>query len=119
MNTLKRSSQASKNSKKIKVVVDCGNGSAGEIAPKLMRALGHEVVELFCEIDGNFPNHHPDPGKVENLQDLIESVKEEADLGIAFDGDGDRLGVVSNLGEIIYPDQLMMIFSRAVLQNSQ
>jgi phosphomannomutase/phosphoglucomutase len=112
-------SQASKNSKKIKVVVDCGNGSAGEIAPKLMRALGHEVVELFCEIDGNFPNHHPDPGKVENLQDLIESVKEEeADLGIAFDGDGDRLGVVSNLGEIIYPDQLMMIFSRSVLQNS-
>jgi phosphomannomutase/phosphoglucomutase len=84
-----------------------------------MRALGHEVVELFCEIDGNFPNHHPDPGKVENLQDLVEIVKvEEADLGIAFDGDGDRLGVVSNLGEIIYPDQLMMIFSRAVLQNS-
>ena len=113
-------SQASKNSKKIKVVIDCGNGSAGEIAPKLMRALGHEVVELFCEIDGNFPNHHPDPGKVENLQDLIESVKEEeADLGIAFDGDGDRLGVVSNLGEIIYPDQLMMIFSRSVLQNSK
>ena len=113
-------SQASKNSKKIKVVVDCGNGSAGEIAPKLMRALGHEVVELFCEIDGNFPNHHPDPGKVENLQDLIEIVKkEEADLGIAFDGDGDRLGVVSNLGEIIYPDQLMMIFSRAVLKNSK
>jgi phosphomannomutase/phosphoglucomutase len=111
--------QASKNTKKIKVVVDCGNGSAGEIAPKLMRALGHEVVELFCEIDGNFPNHHPDPGKVENLQDLVEIVKvEEADLGIAFDGDGDRLGVVSNLGEIIYPDQLMMIFSRAVLQNS-
>ena len=113
-------SQASKNSKKIKVVVDCGNGSAGEIAPKLMRALGHEVVELFCEIDGNFPNHHPDPGKAENLQDLIEIVKkEEADLGIAFDGDGDRLGVVSNLGEIIYPDQLMMIFSRAVLKNSK
>jgi phosphomannomutase/phosphoglucomutase len=113
-------SQASKNSKKIKVVIDCGNGSAGEIAPKLMRALGHEVVELFCEIDGNFPNHHPDPGKVENLQDLIESVKEEeADLGIAFDGDGDRLGVVSNLGEIIYPDQLMMIFSRSVLRNSK
>jgi phosphomannomutase/phosphoglucomutase len=112
-------SQASKNTKKIKVVIDCGNGSAGEIAPKLMRALGHEVVELFCEIDGNFPNHHPDPGKVENLQDLVEIVKvEEADLGIAFDGDGDRLGVVSNLGEIIYPDQLMMIFSRAVLQNS-
>ena len=112
--------QTSKSSKKIKVVVDCGNGSAGEIAPRLMRALGHEVIELFCEIDGNFPNHHPDPGKPENLQDLIRTVKKEgADIGIAFDGDGDRLGVVSNLGEIIFPDQLMMIFSKSVLQNSQ
>ena len=112
--------QTSKSSKKIKVVVDCGNGSAGEIAPRLMRELGHEVIELFCEIDGNFPNHHPDPGKPENLQDLIRTVKKEgADIGIAFDGDGDRLGVVSNLGEIIYPDQLMMIFSKSVLQNSQ
>ena len=112
--------QTSKSSKKIKVVVDCGNGSAGEIAPRLMRELGHEVIELFCEIDGNFPNHHPDPGKLENLQDLIRTVKkEDADIGIAFDGDGDRLGVVSNLGEIIYPDQLMMIFSKSVLQNSQ
>ena len=112
--------QTSKSSKKIKVVVDCGNGSAGEIAPRLMRALGHEVIELFCEIDGNFPNHHPDPGKPENLQDLIRTVKKEgADIGIAFDGDGDRLGVVSNLGEIIYPDQLMMIFSKSVLHNSQ
>ena len=112
--------QTSNSSKKIKVVVDCGNGSAGEIAPRLMRALGHEVIELFCEIDGNFPNHHPDPGKQENLQDLIRTVKKEgADIGIAFDGDGDRLGVVSNLGEIIYPDQLMMIFSKSVLQNSQ
>ena len=112
--------QTSKSSKKIKVVVDCGNGSAGEIAPRLMRELGHEVIELFCEIDGNFPNHHPEPGKPENLQDLIRTVKKEgADIGIAFDGDGDRLGVVSNLGEIIYPDQLMMIFSKSVLQNSQ
>ena len=112
--------QTSKSSKKIKVVVDCGNGSAGEIAPRLMRALGHEVIELFCEIDGNFPNHHPDPGKLENLQELIRTVKKEgADIGIAFDGDGDRLGVVSDLGEIIYPDQLMMIFSKSVLQNSQ
>ena len=112
--------QKSKSSEKIKVVVDCGNGSAGEIAPRLMRALGYEVIELFCKIDGNFPNHHPDPGKLENLQDLIRTVKKEgADIGIAFDGDGDRLGVVSNLGEIIYPDQLMMIFSKSVLQNSQ
>jgi len=113
-------SQASKSSKKIKVVVDCGNGSAGKIGPKLMRALGYEVVELFCEIDGNFPNHHPDPGKVENLQDLMRAVTEEgADIGIAFDGDGDRLGVISNLGEIIYPDQLMMIFSKEVLKDKK
>ena len=102
--------------KKLKVVVDCGNGSAGEIAPRLMKALGHEVIELFCEIDGNFPNHHPDPGKPENLKHLIEAVKKSnADLGIAFDGDGDRLGVISNLGEIIFPDQLLMIFAQDVL----
>ena len=109
-------SQSSEKPKKIKVVLDCGNGSAGEIAPKLIRALGYEVIELYCEIDGNFPNHHPDPGKIDNLQDLIEAVKENsADLGIAFDGDGDRLGVVSEKGEIIFPDQLMMIFARDVL----
>ncbi len=106
--------------KKMKVVVDCGNGSAGEIAPKLMKALGHEVIELFCEIDGNFPNHHPDPGKPENLSDLIEAVRaSNADLGIAFDGDGDRLGVVSDLGEIIFPDQLLMIFSQDVLSRNK
>ena len=104
----------------MKVVVDCGNGSAGEIAPKLMRALGHEVIELFCEIDGNFPNHHPDPGKPENLVDLIEAVHQSnADLGIAFDGDGDRLGVVSDLGEIIFPDQLLMIFAQDVLSRNK
>ena len=102
--------------KKMKVVVDCGNGAAGEIAPTLMRALGHEVIELFCEIDGNFPNHHPDPGKPENLIDLISAVQEcKADIGIAFDGDGDRLGVVTGLGEMIFPDQLMMIFAKDVL----
>ena len=102
--------------KKMKVVVDCGNGSAGEIAPRLMKALGHEVIELFCEIDGNFPNHHPDPGKPENLEDLVDAVQKfNADLGIAFDGDGDRLGVVSNLGEIIFPDQLLMIFAQDIL----
>jgi phosphomannomutase/phosphoglucomutase len=111
-------SQSSEKPKKIKVVLDCGNGSAGEIAPKLIRALGYEVIELFCEIDGNFPNHHPDPGKIDNLQDLIEAVKENsADLGIAFDGDGDRLGVVTEKGEIIFPDQLMMIFAKDVLTN--
>ena len=113
-------SQADSSVKAMKIVVDCGNGSAGEIAPKLIRSLGHQVIELFCKIDGNFPNHHPDPGKIENLQDLIKAVKKEsADVGIAFDGDGDRLGVVSSNGEIIYPDQLMMIFSKEVLKNYQ
>ena len=111
-------SQSSESPKKIKVVLDCGNGSAGEIAPKLIRALGYDVIELFCEIDGNFPNHHPDPGKVENLQDLVQAVQENsADVGIAFDGDGDRLGVVTEKGEIIFPDQLMMIFTKDVLKN--
>jgi phosphomannomutase/phosphoglucomutase len=110
-------SHSSKQPKKIKVVLDCGNGSAGEIAPKLIRSLGYEVIELFCEIDGNFPNHHPDPGKVENLQDLIQAVHENsADVGMAFDGDGDRLGVVTEKGEIIFPDQLMMIFAKDVLK---
>ena len=110
-------SHSSKEPKKIKVVLDCGNGSAGEIAPKLIRSLGYEVIELFCEIDGNFPNHHPDPGKVENLQDLIQAVHENsADVGMAFDGDGDRLGVVTEKGEIIFPDQLMMIFAKDVLK---
>ena len=111
-------SQSAKEPKNIKVVLDCGNGSAGEIAPKLMRSLGYEVIELYCEIDGNFPNHHPDPGKIENLQDLIKAVIENsADAGIAFDGDGDRLGVVTEEGEIIFPDQLMMIFATDVLKN--
>ena len=110
-------SQSSESPKKIKVVLDCGNGSAGEIAPKLIRSLGYEVIELFCEIDGNFPNHHPDPGKVENLQDLVQAVQENsADVGMAFDGDGDRLGVVTEKGEIIFPDQLMMIFAKDVLK---
>ncbi len=113
-------SQSTEKPKKIKVVLDCGNGAAGEIAPKLMRSLGYEVLELYCEIDGNFPNHHPDPGKVENLQDLIQAVKENsADAGIAFDGDGDRLGAVTEKGDIIFPDQLMMIFAKDVLKNQE
>ncbi len=111
-------SQRLEKPKKLKVVIDCGNGSAGEIAPKLMRSLGYEVIELYCEIDGNFPNHHPDPGKMENLQDLIKAVTENsADAGIAFDGDGDRLGVVTEDGDIIVPDQLMMIFAKDVLNH--
>ncbi|MGH8548584.1 MAG: phosphomannomutase/phosphoglucomutase [Methylococcales bacterium] len=100
----------------LKVVVDCGNGVAGKLAPVLLRSLGCEVVELFCEVDGNFPNHHPDPGKPENLRDLIGLVKtENANLGVAFDGDGDRLGVVDSSGKIIWPDRQMMLFAADVL----
>ncbi|MDJ0890445.1 MAG: phosphomannomutase/phosphoglucomutase [Gammaproteobacteria bacterium] len=99
-----------------KVVIDCGNGAAGELAPRLYRALGHDVVELHCDIDGSFPNHHPDPSQPENLRDLIQSVeKEQADLGLAFDGDGDRLVVVDGAGNIIWPDRLMMLFAQDVL----
>jgi phosphomannomutase/phosphoglucomutase len=99
-----------------RVVVDCGNGVAGEVAPKLLRALGHDVVELYCEVDGNFPNHHPDPSDPANLTYLIGTVKtEKADLGFAFDGDGDRLGVVDPDGRIIWPDMQMMLFAKDVL----
>ncbi|MES9872067.1 MAG: phosphomannomutase/phosphoglucomutase, partial [Candidatus Sedimenticola sp. 6PFRAG7] len=100
----------------LKVVVDSGNGSAGLVAPDLLRALGCDVIELFSEIDGSFPNHHPDPSKPENLQTLITMVRErKADIGIAFDGDGDRLGVVDSDGKIIWPDRLLMLFARDVL----
>jgi phosphomannomutase/phosphoglucomutase len=99
-----------------RVVVDCGNGVAGDVAPKLLRALGHDVVELYCEVDGNFPNHHPDPSDPANLTTLIATVKQEnADLGFAFDGDGDRLGVVDPEGRIIWPDRQMMLFAKDVL----
>ncbi|MDW5376281.1 phosphomannomutase/phosphoglucomutase [Halomonas sp. HP20-15] len=104
---------------KIKAVVDCGNGVAGELGPKLIERLGAETVPLFAEIDGDFPNHHPDPGKLENLEDLIRTVKETgADIGLAFDGDGDRLGVVTPAGEVIYPDRLMMAFSEDMLERN-
>ena len=106
--------------KRIRVVLDSGNGSAGCVAPKLFKKLGCDVIELFSEIDGNFPNHHPDPGKIENLQDLVKSVRENnADLGIAFDGDGDRLGVVTEKGDIIFPDKIMMLFSKEVLKRKK
>lgn len=99
-----------------KVVVDCGNGVAGELAPKLLQELGCEVVPLYCNIDGDFPNHHPDPAEPENLKDLIDVVKDEkADLGLAFDGDGDRLGVVTPSGEIIWPDKLLMLFAQDIV----
>jgi phosphomannomutase len=100
----------------IKVVVDCGNGVAGASAPSILRAIGCEVTELFSEVDGNFPNHHPDPSKPENLQDLIAALKAgDAELGLAFDGDGDRLGIVTRDGTNIYPDRQMMLFARDVL----
>ncbi|CAM5368073.1 MULTISPECIES: phosphomannomutase/phosphoglucomutase [unclassified Thauera] len=100
----------------MKIVLDCGNGVAGGIAPELFRRLGCEVIELFCEVDGNFPNHHPDPSKPENLQDVIRVLREtDAELGLAFDGDGDRLGVVTKDGEIIFPDRQLMLFAEDVL----
>jgi len=105
--------------KKLKVVVDCGNGAAGVIAPQLIEALGCEVIPLFCDVDGNFPNHHPDPGKLENLEDLIAKVKEtNADLGLAFDGDGDRVGVVTNKGNVVFPDRLLMLFAKDVVSRN-
>jgi phosphomannomutase/phosphoglucomutase len=103
----------------LKVAVDCGNGAPGAYVPALMRALGCEVTELFCEVDGNFPNHHPDPAHVENLQDLIECLKTtDCEIGLAFDGDGDRLGVVTKDGQIIWPDRQMMLYSRDVLSRN-
>ena len=103
-----------------KLVVDCGNGAAGAIAPQLYKAIGHDVIELYCDIDGNFPNHHPDPSQPENMQALIDKVREtNADLGFAFDGDGDRLGVVDGDGNIIWPDRQLMLFARDVLSRNQ
>jgi phosphomannomutase len=100
----------------IKIVVDSGNGVAGASAPKILRAIGCEVTELYSEVDGNFPNHHPDPSKPENLHDLIAALRSsDAELGLAFDGDGDRLGIVTKDGTNIYPDRQMMLFSRDVL----
>jgi len=100
----------------MKIAVDCGNGVAGAFAPELYRHMGCEVIELFCDVDGNFPNHHPDPAHPENLQDLIRCLKDtDAEIGLAFDGDGDRLGVVTKDGQIIYPDRQLMLFAQDVL----
>ncbi|WP_313738448.1 phosphomannomutase/phosphoglucomutase [Pseudomonas sp.] len=100
----------------LKAVIDCGNGVGGVIAPQLLSALGCAVTPLYCEVDGTFPNHHPDPGKPENLQALIAKVRETgADIGLAFDGDADRVGVVTNRGTIVYPDRLLMLFAQDVL----
>jgi phosphomannomutase/phosphoglucomutase len=103
-------------SRPMKIVIDCGNGVAGSVAPDLFRRMGCSVTELFCEVDGNFPNHHPDPSKPENLVDLQRVVRDTgAELGLAFDGDGDRLGVVTRDGEIIFPDRQLMLFAADVL----
>ena len=103
-------------SRPLRIVVDSGNGIAGASAPAILRAIGCEVIELFSEVDGEFPNHHPDPSKPENLKDLIAALQStEAELGLAFDGDGDRLGIVTNDGHTIYPDRQMMLFAQDVL----
>lgn len=100
----------------MKVAIDCGNGVAGAVAPELFKALGCELEELFCEVDGNFPNHHPDPAHPENLQDLMACLRTtDAEIGIAFDGDGDRLGLVTKDGEMIFPDRQMMLFAKDLL----
>ena len=105
--------------RKLKVVVDCGNGIAGAIAPRLLTEIGADVEPLYCEVDGTFPHHHPDPSDPHNLQDLMNVVKRTgADVGLAFDGDGDRLGVVTSTGEMIYPDRLLMLFAADVLERN-
>jgi len=115
---LKRVTGDIKLARPLKLVVDCGNGVAGATAPELYRRLGCEVRELFCEVDGNFPNHHPDPSHPENLVDLINALKSGGDIGFAFDGDGDRLGVVTPGGKIIYPDRQLMLFAADVLKRN-
>jgi phosphomannomutase/phosphoglucomutase len=103
----------------LKLAVDCGNGVAGAYAPELFRRLGCEVTELFCEVDGHFPNHHPDPSQPKNLQDLIASLRTtDNELGFAFDGDGDRLGVVTKNGHVIYPDRQLMLFAADMLSRN-
>lgn len=103
--------------RRLKVVVDCGNGIAGPVIPEVIKRLGCDVIPLYCDVDGRFPNHHPDPTIEENLVDLKRAVAEhQADIGLAFDGDADRLGVVTNLGQIIWPDRLMMYYAQAILK---
>ncbi|WP_290890850.1 phosphomannomutase/phosphoglucomutase [Arenimonas sp.] len=105
--------------RKLRVVVDCGSGIAGLVAPRLLEAIGADVEPLYCEVDGTFPHHHPDPSDPANLQDLVRVVERvDADLGLAFDGDGDRLGVVTRSGEMIYPDRLLMLFAADVLERN-
>jgi phosphomannomutase/phosphoglucomutase len=105
-------------SRPLDVIVDCGNGVPGATAPELYRRLGCTVRELFCEVDGNFPNHHPDPSDPHNLEDVMRTLETEGDIGFAFDGDGDRLGVVTKSGKIIYPDRQLMLFAADVLERN-
>jgi phosphomannomutase/phosphoglucomutase len=100
------------------IVVDCGNGVPGATAPELYRRLGCKVTELYCDVDGHFPNHHPDPSNPENLRDLVKTLASEGDIGYAFDGDGDRLGVVTKAGHIIYPDRQLMLLAADVLKRN-
>ncbi|MGD8572441.1 MAG: phosphomannomutase/phosphoglucomutase [Gammaproteobacteria bacterium] len=103
----------------MKVIVDCGNGVPGAVAPKLLRALGCEVEELYCDVDGTFPNHHPDPSKPENLEDIKKAlIGSDADIGLAFDGDGDRLGVITPKGEVIWADRQLMLYARDILKRN-
>ena len=105
--------------KKLKVAIDAGNGAAGPISLKIYKKLGLEVIDLYCDIDGNFPNHHPNPSEPKNLINLISSVKEnKCDIGVAFDGDGDRCLIIDNLGNILWPDRQMMLYSKNILSKS-
>lgn len=106
--------------KKLKVAIDAGNGAAGPIALEAYRKLGHEVIDLYCDVDGNFPNHHPNPSDPKNLKDLISCVKEnDCDIGIAFDGDGDRCLIIDNLGKVLWPDKQMMIYAKDILSTNK
>ena len=116
---IKRILESIKLNKNINISIDCGNGAAGVVAKDIYERLGCNVIELYGELDGSFPNHHPDPSKLENMEDLIKSVKEnKCSVGLAFDGDADRLGVISPKGEMIFPDRQMIMFSRQIIQSS-
>ena len=116
---IKRILESIELNKNLNISIDCGNGAAGVIAKDVYERLGCNVIELYGELDGSFPNHHPDPSKLENMEDLIKSVKEnKCSVGLAFDGDADRLGVISPKGEMIFPDRQMIMFSRQVIQSS-
>lgn len=118
MDNIKRQFNGISDGPVIKVVIDAGNGTGGVIAPKLLKELGCDVVELFCKPDGNFPNHHPDPTVPDNLKDLIATVKwQKADMGIAYDGDADRIGIVDENGRIVWGDELIVIFAREILES--